>query len=58
VGPNGQLIVSLIPEVEFIIGKQAPVPDLPPQDAQNRFQLVFRVSSARSPGRAPACAVP
>jgi predicted ATPase len=42
VGPNGQLIVSLIPEVEFIIGKQTPVPDLPPQDAQNRFQLVFR----------------
>src|SRR5712664_216869 len=42
VGPNGQLIVSLIPEGEFIIGKQAPVPDLPPQDAQNRFQLVFR----------------
>src|SRR6266403_92804 len=42
VGPDGQLIVSLIPEVEFIIGKQAPVPDLPPQDAQNRFHLVFR----------------
>src|SRR5260370_1871607 len=42
VGPNGQLIISLIPEVEFIIGKQAPVPELPPQDAQNRFQLVFR----------------
>src|SRR5229473_946380 len=42
VGPNGQLIVSLIPEVEFIIGKQPSVPDLPPQDAQNRFQLVFR----------------
>src|SRR6266404_3744325 len=41
-GPNGQLIVSLIPEVEFIIGKQPSVPDLPPQDAQNRFQLVFR----------------
>ena len=41
-GPNGQLIVNLIPEVEFIIGKQPPVPDLPPQDAQNRFQLVFR----------------
>src|SRR5713101_4522150 len=40
--PNGQLIVNLIPEVEFIIGKQPPVPDLPPQDAQNRFQLVFR----------------
>jgi PAS domain S-box-containing protein len=42
VGPNGQLIVSLIPEVEFILGQQPPVPDLPPRDAQNRFQLVFR----------------
>src|SRR5712672_4072866 len=41
-GPNGQLIINLIPEVEFIIGKQPPVPDLSPQDAQNRFQLVFR----------------
>jgi predicted ATPase/signal transduction histidine kinase len=42
VGPNGQLIVSLVPEVEFIIGKQPYVPDLPPQDAQNRFQMVLR----------------
>jgi PAS domain S-box-containing protein len=42
IGPNGQLIVNFIPEVEFVIGKQAPVPDLPPQDAQNRFQMVFR----------------
>jgi predicted ATPase/signal transduction histidine kinase/tRNA A-37 threonylcarbamoyl transferase component Bud32 len=42
VGPNGQLIVSLIPELEFIIGKQPSVPDLPPQDAQNRFRLVFQ----------------
>jgi PAS domain S-box-containing protein len=42
VGANGQLIVSLIPEVEFIIGKQPPVPELPPRDAQNRFQTVFR----------------
>jgi predicted ATPase/GAF domain-containing protein len=41
-GPNGQLIINLIPELEFIIGKQPPVPDLPPQDARNRFQLVFR----------------
>ncbi len=41
-GPNGQLIVNLIPEVEFIIGKQPPVPDLSPQDAQGRFQLVLR----------------
>jgi len=42
VGPNGQLIVNLIPELEFIIGKQPPVADLPPREAQNRFQLVFR----------------
>ncbi|MEH2482364.1 PAS domain S-box-containing protein [Nitrobacteraceae bacterium AZCC 2146] len=42
VGPNGQLIVNLIPEVEFVIGKQPPVPDLSPQDAQNRFQMVLR----------------
>ncbi len=41
-GANGQLIINLIPEVEFIIGKQPSVPDLPPQDARNRFQLVFR----------------
>jgi predicted ATPase len=42
VGPNGQLIVNLIPQLEFILGKQPPVPDLPPREAQNRFQLVFR----------------
>jgi PAS domain S-box-containing protein len=41
-GPNGQLIVNLVPELELVIGKPPPVPDLPPQDAQNRFQLVFR----------------
>ncbi len=41
-GTNGQLIVNLIPELEFIIGKQPPVMELPPRDAQNRFQLVFR----------------
>jgi predicted ATPase len=42
VGPSGQLIADLIPEVEIIIGKQPPVPDLRPRDAQHRFQLVFR----------------
>jgi PAS domain S-box-containing protein len=40
--PNGLLIVNLVPELKFVIGAQPPVPDLPPQDAQNRFQLVFR----------------
>jgi predicted ATPase/GAF domain-containing protein len=42
VGPNGQLIVNLIPEVELIIGKQQPVPDLSPQETQNRFKMVIR----------------
>ncbi len=41
-GPNGQLLVNLVPELELVIGKQPPVADLPPQDAQNRFQMVFR----------------
>jgi len=40
--PNGQLIVDLVPELKLIIGEQPPVPELPPQDAQGRFQLVFR----------------
>ena len=41
-GPNGQLMVNLVPELELVIGKQPPVAELPPQDAQNRFQMVFR----------------
>src|SRR5580704_16086258 len=41
-GPNGQLMVNLIPEIEFVIGKQPPVAELPPQEARGRFQLVFR----------------
>ena len=41
-GPNGQLVVDLIPEVEFVIGKQPPVAELPPQEARSRFQLLFR----------------
>jgi PAS domain S-box-containing protein len=41
-GPNGALIVNLVPELELIIGKQPPVAELPPQDAKNRFQIVFR----------------
>jgi predicted ATPase len=41
-GPNAQLIVNLVPSLELVIGRQLPVPDLPPPDAQNRFQMVFR----------------
>src|SRR6202140_4313020 len=41
-GGSGQLIVNLVPELELVVGPQPPVPDLPPQDAQNRFQMAFR----------------
>jgi predicted ATPase len=41
-GPNGQLIVDLVPELKLIIGEQPPAPELPPPDAQGRFQWVFR----------------
>ena len=41
-GPNGRLMVDIVPELKLIIGEQPPVPELPPQQAQNRFQLVLR----------------
>src|SRR5258707_3942766 len=34
--------MNLVPELQLIIGEPPPVPDLPLQDAQRRFQLVFR----------------
>ncbi|MGL4377758.1 MAG: AAA family ATPase [Microcoleaceae cyanobacterium] len=39
---NGQIIIDVIPEVELIIGKQSPVPELGPTESQNRFNLVFK----------------
>ena len=41
-GPNGRLMVDVVPELKLIIGDQPPVPELPQQDAQRRFQRVFR----------------
>jgi predicted ATPase/signal transduction histidine kinase len=41
-GPNGLLIVDLVPELKHIIGEQAPVSVLAPHDAQRRFQMVLR----------------
>ncbi len=41
-GVNGQLIADLVPEIELVVGKQPRVPDLPLQDAQNRFRMVIR----------------
>jgi PAS domain S-box-containing protein len=42
VGLNGQLLVNLVPELELIIGKQPLVPEISPQEAQNRFDAVLR----------------
>lgn len=41
-GPNGKIIIDVIPEVELIVGPQPPVPELGPTESQNRFNLVFQ----------------
>lgn len=41
-GPNGQIIIDVIPDVELIIGPQPPAVELGPVESQNRFNLVFR----------------
>ncbi|MEG4058755.1 MULTISPECIES: PAS domain S-box protein [unclassified Microcoleus] len=41
-GSNGQIIIDVIPEVEFIIGKQPPVSEVGATEAQNRFNLTFQ----------------
>ncbi len=41
-GPNAGLMVDLIPDLKLLIGEPPPVPELPPQDAQRRFQRVLR----------------
>ncbi|OKH32648.1 histidine kinase [[Phormidium ambiguum] IAM M-71] len=42
VGENGQVLVDVIPELEQIIGKQPPAPELSGSVAQNRFNLLFQ----------------
>ncbi|MEO2025704.1 MAG: AAA family ATPase, partial [Fuerstiella sp.] len=39
---SGQLIVDVIPDVEFLIGPQPAVPPLGPTETQNRFNRVFQ----------------
>lgn len=41
-GPNGQIIIDVIPEVELIVGPQTAVQKLGPTESQNRFNLVFQ----------------
>lgn len=41
-GANGGVLTEAIPELELIVGKQPPLPVVPPIEALNRFQLVFQ----------------
>ncbi len=41
-GPNAQIVIDLIPELEIIIGPQPPIPVFGPAETQNRFNLVFQ----------------
>ncbi|MGA8164639.1 MAG: ATP-binding sensor histidine kinase [Waddliaceae bacterium] len=41
-GPNGQLIIDVVPDVEAIIGKQLPLPELPPKETRDRFNYYFQ----------------
>lgn len=41
-GPNGKVIIDIIPELELIIGRQPEVSSLGPEASLNRFMLVFK----------------
>jgi predicted ATPase/serine phosphatase RsbU (regulator of sigma subunit) len=41
VGENVRILTDLVPEMEMLLGQQAPVQDLPPVEAQNRFRCVI-----------------
>src|SRR5262249_18637566 len=40
-GPNGRIVIDLVPELKLIMGEQSPVPELEPEQEERRFQLVF-----------------
>ena len=40
-GPNGQLMTQVIPELEQMIGPQPPLPEMGAQEARNRFTAVL-----------------
>ena len=41
-GSNAQVVIEVIPELELIVGKQPPVPELKPAESQNRFNFYFQ----------------
>ena len=42
VGQYGHLLLTLIPELELVIGEQVPAPELAPHEREGRLQAVFR----------------
>jgi len=42
VGNNGQVIIDVVPDLELVIGEQAPLPQVGPQESQNRFNMIFQ----------------
>ncbi|CAM2005390.1 trifunctional serine/threonine-protein kinase/ATP-binding protein/sensor histidine kinase [Acanthopleuribacter pedis] len=42
IGPNGSLVLDVIPELEHLIGRQNEVPMLGPRETRYRFNQVFR----------------
>ncbi|PTL76235.1 AAA family ATPase [Vitiosangium sp. GDMCC 1.1324] len=41
-GTHGQVLVDLVPPLELVVGKQPPIQELPPSDAQKRLHRVFQ----------------
>ena len=41
-GPNGRVMIEVIPELELIVGSQPPVPELGLAESGNRFNRVFQ----------------
>ncbi|HEX8441016.1 trifunctional serine/threonine-protein kinase/ATP-binding protein/sensor histidine kinase [Archangium sp.] len=39
---QGQVLVDVVPQLELVVGKQAPVQELPPSETSHRFNRVFR----------------
>ncbi|MCP4133718.1 MAG: AAA family ATPase [bacterium] len=50
-GPSAQVVIDVIPEVELIVGKQPPVQELDPNQARNRFNIVFQNFVGVFPGK-------
>ena len=58
-GPNGQVIIDVVPEVALIIGPQPSVPVLPPARGAKSFEFGLpKLHSCVYSGRTSPCALP